>query len=128
MANSTHPEMPSLYHFAIYRPGNDKKAPEIKVQVGSCRLLFTSNEGQALFGPPARQKAEDKANEIRKLLPPGWELKITEVPFTVTRGTPKIIGRCPRATCKSYNVPMDGTFFCGICGEPLQLIWGGTLE
>jgi len=76
----------------------------------------------------ARKKAEEIAEKIRKIMPSTWEIKITEVPFMVTRGTPKVIGRCSLANCKNYNVPVVNEFFCGVCGEPLQLTWEGTAE
>jgi hypothetical protein len=128
MADTTQSDMPKLFHFAIYRPGNDPKAPSIKAPVGSCRFLLTTKEEHALFGPLARAKAEEIAEKIKKIMPGTWEIKITEVPFMVTRGTPKVVGRCSLTSCKNYNVPVDNVFFCGICGEPLQLTWEGTAE
>jgi hypothetical protein len=119
MAESTQPGAPRLYHVAIYRPSNDPNAPkDLKVQVGSGRFLFTDEpDGQVSSEATARQKAE----KIRESLPPGWELKITEVPFMVTRGTPILVGTCPRATCKNFGNLTHDHFHCRECGETLSL-------
>jgi len=116
MAESTQPGTLKLYHIAIYRPSNEK-APNLKTPVGSGRFLFAELNGDISADATAKQKAEG----LQALLPPGWELKITEVPFTVTRGTPILVGTCSRATCENFGRQVNGEFFCGICGEPLSI-------
>lgn len=124
MGESMHPKTLKLFHIAIYRPSSDRKAQGLTTSAGSGRLLFVERSGQLSSDAAAKQKIE----ELRKILPQGWELKITEVPFTATYGTPAITGRCSRTDCKNYNIPMSGDFFCGICGEPLSLTLEGTAE
>ncbi|MBI5071642.1 hypothetical protein HZB93_01980 [Candidatus Falkowbacteria bacterium] len=117
MGESTQPGTPKLYHITIYRPSDDPKAPDLKVPVGSGRFLFTDlPDGQVSSDATARKNAE----KLREVLPQGWELKITEVPFTVTRGTPALIGTCSRATCKNFGKPTTKRFHCSECGEPLS--------
>jgi len=115
-----------LYRVTISRPNNDPSVPKDQMTLiaDSDLFLFVKRDGQPSSDTEARQALE----KIRGLLPQDWRLKITEVPFKVTYGAPAIVGTCPRATCEGYGKPINGRFFCSVCGEPLQLIWGGTLE
>ncbi len=119
MGESTQPGTPKLFHITIYRPNDDPNAPKgLKVQVGSGRFLFTDEpDGQVSPDATAKKKAE----KLQEFLPSGWELKVTEVPFTVTRGTPALVGTCSRATCKNFGKPMAKRFHCSECGEVLAL-------
>jgi hypothetical protein len=124
MGESTQPGTPKLYRVAIYRPISDGGVKGLEAPVGDGRFLLLKMDGALSPDSAARRRLE----EIRKILPPDWKLKITEVPFTITYGTPAVVGTCPRAGCQNYSVQMKGEFFCGLCGEPLQLTWEGTTE
>lgn len=116
------PETPRVYRLSICRPSLDQSDPEIPVQVTNELFFFVENDGSLSLDATAKQKIDG----LRKRLPPGWELKVTEEPFVVTRGAPAIIAVCRRASCSKFDKAITGDFFCGSCGEPLSLTMTAT--
>lgn len=111
-----------LFHVMIYRPSGDPRAPEddMRPVASSDRFLFVEADGQ----PTPAAEAKKRLQAIEDLLPRGWTIKVTEVPFEVIRGTPIIVGTCPRGnSCENFGKQVYNKFFCGHCGEVLQLTW-----
>lgn len=113
MGESTQPGTPKLYRLAILRPSSDPKTPKLKDLVSEKLFLFTESDGEVSPDVVAKRKAE----KLQESLPPGWEAKVTEVYFTVTRGTPTIVGTCRRASCPNFGKAVPNRIFCPKCGE-----------
>lgn len=113
MGESTQPGTPKLYRLTIRRPSKDPKMPKFMEPVSEKLFLFTELDGQVSPDIVAKRKAE----RLQESLPPGWDVQVTEVFFTVTRGTPKIIGTCRRASCPNFDKTVSNRLCCPKCGE-----------
>lgn len=118
MSQNDQPEHPRLYRITIVRPSSDPKTPNLKVQAAEELFLFRDEDLQVSSPETAREKIE----KLREKLLPGWEVRITEVPFVVTGGTPAIVGICPRASCPNSGNPELNRYFCRKCGESMAAL------